>query len=331
MKIAHLQELRHYLSHTPAERRPTLFLIVTPDIGEGEEAAALLMTGSRVVLEGSALSARTLLEELETGSLFGKRALLCRESDKLSAACREVMKSYCARPNPTQVCCFQADSADAALIQMIDKQGIVIDLSKITPWDRQRQTAEWVRDLARRQGREFTPSALQQLVERVGTDRLRLQQECDKLITFVGSKKRIESEDVEALVSTSGQAMAWTLGQAILERRQEEALVILGKLLRQGDPAPHGLLTQLRSQFSTAYQLASMRERGADDGEIGRSFPQLVGKRLARDVQRAQGYGVAYYKRAIAVLAEADLLSKSQNVDMHLLLETVVVRLVTWL
>ncbi len=70
-------------------------------------------------------------------------------------------------------------------------------------------------------------------LEKVGTDTRQLVNEVEKLALFMGENKRVDVEQVLAVVSSSREALAWDLADAFGKRDLSRALAVLRQLVFQ--------------------------------------------------------------------------------------------------
>jgi DNA polymerase-3 subunit delta len=84
-------------------------------------------------------------------------------------------------------------------------------------------------------GKPIAASASRLLVDLVGTDMGRLDQEIAKLANYVGSAARIESQDVDRLVGSSRAEDTWKIFELIGSGRMGESLILLNRLFDQGE------------------------------------------------------------------------------------------------
>lgn len=327
MKLSQLKSVRQYMAQTESESRLKCFLILSTDPLQREEIRQLILDAlPRSILDGEDLTPRRLMDELDTDSLFHpKGPVVCQAAEKLSTGCRQALEHYMRRPVLESVLCLEA-SSEGPLVSIVEKHGVVIDLVNLPPWEREEMVRSWIMERVVQEGKEINSDAVQELIHKTGGDSQVVRQEIEKILCYSGGRKRIEPADVRAVVCEHGQAVSWELGQFLLERNVKEALHRLDRLLNQSESA-HALLAQVRSQFNTAFGLASLAAGGMKESEMTRRFPHLKGKRLSRELKRACDYGVGRFPRALATLAVTDETSKRSSVDMTLLLSSMVVKL----
>ena len=149
------------------------------------------------------------------------------------------IEEYCRNPNPAAVLIFVADhisiSADARRMEMQDKERYeriretlgeyctIIELSRVDESDGMR----WVIEHAAKEGVKADAEAARELVDALGADMMLVSNELEKLILFVGQKKRISIGDVETMVLAAKQRSLYELTDAISSKDRVRALSVL--------------------------------------------------------------------------------------------------------
>lgn len=80
-------------------------------------------------------------------------------------------------------------------------------------------------------GKEIDAATLSELAAMVGPNLRQLHQEIEKLVLYVGDRRRITRSDLEAVVSRNRQARAFALGDALGDRNLPALLKALGEEL----------------------------------------------------------------------------------------------------
>jgi DNA polymerase-3 subunit delta len=80
------------------------------------------------------------------------------------------------------------------------------------------QAESWARQQLRAQQKDISEEAVAQLVAYTGPNARQLNNEVEKLIVFVGERRRIDLQDVDAIATRNKQARAFALGDALGDR-----------------------------------------------------------------------------------------------------------------
>ena len=103
-------------------------------------------------------------------------------------------------------------------------------------------------DAFRKIGLNMGPDALEEFLDKTGTDTRQIVQEVEKLSVYLGDRKNVQIADVQAIVSPSREAISWDLADAVGNRDLPGALKVLRQLLFQGENEV-GLIISLENRF----------------------------------------------------------------------------------
>ena len=99
------------------------------------------------------------------------------------------------------------------------------------------QAGERARELFTRAGLTIGSELLQEFIGKVGIDTRQIVQEVEKLSVYMGGRKQVTEADLEAVVSSSREAAAWDLADAVGNRNLTGAIRVFRQLLFQGENA----------------------------------------------------------------------------------------------
>src|SRR5438270_10102939 len=186
----------------------------------------------------------SLMAPFQVFFVRGVKALYSRGSHAQEFA---AIEDYCRNPNPDAVLIFVADHisipSDARRMDMQDKDRYeriretlgeycaVIELARVEESDGIR----WVIEHAAKEGVKVDADAARELVDALGADMMLVSNELEKLVLFVGEKKRITIGDVETMVLAAKQRSLYELTDAISAKDKIKALAVLDALLSSGD------------------------------------------------------------------------------------------------
>src|SRR5262249_37323240 len=97
------------------------------------------------------------------------------------------------------------------------------------------EAVRWITDYCTRFGVKIEPDGARELVDALGGDMMMISNEIEKLILYVGAKKRITLGDVETMVLAAKQRSLYELTDAISSKDRVRALEILDAILSSGD------------------------------------------------------------------------------------------------
>lgn len=124
---------------------------------------------------------------------------------------------------------------------------------------------------AKRLGYALDPAAARVLVDRMGANPVRLQNELERLALWAGEGGSVTAADLEAMVSDTSEAAVWALSDALLERDPAKAASIAEQLVSQGENVT-GLIYGLASRLRKACAAAAQLEEGVPPKQVESSL-----------------------------------------------------------
>jgi len=282
----------------------------------------------------------SLMSPFQVFFIRGVKALYGRGSHAEEFA---AIEAYCRNPNPDAVLIFVADHisipADARRMEMQDKDRYeriretlgefctVIELARVEESDGIR----WVVEHASNEAVKVDADAARELVDALGTDMMLIANELEKLILYVGQKKRITLGDVEIMVLAAKQRSLYELTDAISAKDRVRALAVLDALLssEEGEEAAIGHIYMLARTFR---QMLVILEKNVRDSRAiwqalwqGFRVPPFAAEDIIRQARRYKSR--RELTRALRLLARADLALRSNPPSKRLVLEKLVIDL----
>ena len=151
------------------------------------------------------------------------------------------IEDYFKNPNPDALLIFVADHisipADARRMDLTDKERYeriretlgehctILEFARVDEGD----AVKWAIETASDEGVKLDNDAARELVDSLGGDMMMVASELEKLVLFVGDKKRITLGDVETLVLAAKQRSFYELTDAISSRDRARALGCAGR------------------------------------------------------------------------------------------------------
>jgi DNA polymerase III subunit delta len=253
------------------------------------------------------------------------------------------IEEYFKDPNPAALLIFVADHisipADARRMDLTDKERYeriretlgemvpVLEFGRVEEND----AVKWSVETANTEGVKLDTDAARELVDSLGGDMMMLANELEKLVLFVGDKKRITLGDVETLVLAAKQRSFYELTDAISSHDTARALSVLDAILSTGDgeEAAIGHLYMLSRTFR---QMLVILERNVRDSRAlwqalwqGFRIPPFAAEDVIRQARRYKSR--RELTSAIRRVARADLALRSNPPSKRLVLENLVLDL----
>jgi DNA polymerase-3 subunit delta len=269
-------------------------------------------------------------------NLFGRGS----NEEKLAA-----IEEYCKNPNPDALIVFVADHisipADVRKIEMQDRERYqrirdtlgqycgIVELARVE----EGEAVRWISDYCTSQAVQIEADGARELVDALGGDMMMISNELEKLILYVGEKKRITLGDVETMVLAAKQRSLYELTDAISARDRVRALEVLDAILSSGDgeEASIGHVYMLAKSFR---QMLIILERNVRDQRMlwaalwqGFRVPPFAADDIIRQARRYKSR--RELTRAIRLVAKADLALRSNPVSKRMVLERLILDLTT--
>lgn len=167
----------------------------------------------------------------------------------------------------------------------------------------------WIQSYARTRNIAIDGRAVQTLADFVGPNLRQLDNELEKLATYVG-QRHITVEDVKLLVSDASEALIWDLTDALSQRNGRRAMQSLYEL-RKGDANAFYLLTMIARQYRIMLKVKAAMRRGSgsefDLAKMTEEKPYSVKKAMTQ----ANNYSLQELIAIMDRLLEADYAMKT--------------------
>jgi len=181
---------------------------------------------------------------------------------------------------------------------------------------------QWIKQEASAQGADMSPPAVELLARLVGGNLWIMHNEINKLALFA-SGRRVEVDDISAVVSSAQEANVFAMVDAILDFKAGVAEKLLEQLLQQG-ASPAYLLVMLSRQVRLVVRAKELRRQRKPDAEIQSRLGLKSEFPFRKTVEQAQRYPLERLKQVYIRLLEADLSIKTGKYDGGLALNLLI-------
>ncbi len=254
------------------------------------------------------------------------------------------LDAYGRSPNPQALLVFVADHlhlpADLRRMDMQDKDRYeriretlgdwcgMVELVRVEESDAMR----WLVGEAEKRGSALEADAARELADALGADLMLMASELEKLVLFVGERRRITLGDVETMVLGAKQRSLYELTDAISAKDRPRALALLQGLLNASDGGEESAIGHLYMLARTFRQMLVILEKNVRDSRAiwqalwqGFRMPPFAAEDLIRQARRYKSR--RDLTRALRLIARADLELRSSPPDKRLVLERLVLAL----
>lgn len=178
------------------------------------------------------------------------QVVIIKEAQHLSRTI-ENLAAYVENPQPTTilVICYKYKKLDKrkSLYKTIKKKGVLFESKKLY----ENQVADWIRRTLAGKKRKISPKASALLVEFLGTDLSKIDNELKKLLMVVEADTEITSELIEQHIGISKDFNNFELKKAIGERNVKKATRIINYFAQNPKDNPFVVTITLLNTFFT--------------------------------------------------------------------------------
>jgi len=288
------------------------------------------------VFHGTEIALQDVIERSSAYPLMAeRRVVVLKELDRAFALrgkpdANSSFARYLASPAPSTTLILTAATGD-----FIKGKGgakapynLVIDHAPSVQFKKvyDRDLPSWTSDRIKKRGKEITPDAVELFIGYAGGSLRILNNEVEKLFTYVEEKKQITLEDVRAVVGASKTYNVFELQKAIGAKNLELAVEIAEKMLQAGE-SEQLILTMLTRYFTILWRLLELRSRTRDQNEMARGVgitPFFLNEYLAA----LSRYPMTHLRNAFESLLQTDLMLKTSNIPSEVVLELLLISVV---
>ncbi|WP_363299726.1 DNA polymerase III subunit delta [Altibacter sp.] len=254
-----------------------------------------------------------------------KQVVIVKEAQDLSRTIENLV-SYVENPQPTTVLviCYKYKTLDKRkkLAKAINKAGVLFESKKLY----ENQVPDWIRRVLAGRGFTITPKASQMLVEFLGNDLSKVNNELEKLQLILQPGAQITPQDIEENIGISKDFNNFELQNAIGEKDIKKAFVIIQYFSQ--NPKNHPLVMTvalLYSFFSKLMKYHALSNKSEAPKALG------VNPYFIKDYElAARNYSMKKVSAIIASIREIDMKSKgvgAANLSQGDLLKELIVKI----
>ncbi|WP_300438727.1 DNA polymerase III subunit delta [Christiangramia sp.] len=256
-----------------------------------------------------------------------RQVVIVKEAQDLSRTIEKLV-DYAENPQPTTVLvlCYKYKKIDKRkkLYKTIDKAGVIFEGKRLY----ENQVGDWITKNLKSRGYSISPKAAQMLVEFLGTDLGKIDNELEKLQLICPGGTTISPEIIEENIGISKDFNNFELRKAIGEKDSLKAHRIVNYFSQ--NPKDNPMVVTISLLFSYFSQI--LQYHGLNDKSKGAVAKQLkVSPYFVSDyVTAARNYPMKKVSHAISLLQETDVKSKgvgATNVSQGDLLKELLVKI----
>lgn len=217
------------------------------------------------------------VDAARTPPMLGRvKVVVIREIEAANVATLDALLDYCESPCPSSVLIITGAKTPAAsggvhrgrrLENLVSKAGLLVRYKA-----EDQDPIAFAVECAQGLGCRLQRSDAQLLVQIVGRDLGRLQNELQKAALYVGGAGTIDGVVLRDACSVVAEADSWQLTDALLRRDMNLALAVTHRLLEEGE-STHKLLGMITWQFRQLLTLQDCLRRGVSERDAGVRMP----------------------------------------------------------
>jgi len=208
---------------------------------------------NQVVLYGRDVSIEDIVSNAKRYPMMAERqVVIVKEAQDLSRTI-EKLTSYAENPQPTTVLVinykYKKLDKRKTLYKALKKIGVIYESKKLY----ENQVADWITRVLSPKNYTITPKAAQMLVEFLGTDLNKINNELEKLQIIFSKGHQITPEDIEKNIGISKDFNNFELRKAIGNRNSKKAYLIINYFAE--NPKDNPMVVTISLLFSFFSQL----------------------------------------------------------------------------
>jgi DNA polymerase III subunit delta len=251
-----------------------------------------------------------------------RRVVVIKEFDKLLSgdSVKELVSAYVARPLESTCLVLLAEKPDFRTKPFIDlkKYGVVFSFNSL--YDN--QVPVWIAARCNSMGKEIDIEACRLMQAYVGNALRSIQNELEKLFTYLGERKRVTPEDVADVVGVSRGFTVFDLQNAIGKKNIGEAMRIVKRMIETGE-APQLSIVMLTRYFNLVWKVQDLLKHGASETEVI-AATRISPYYFKNYAEAARRFSPSQIENSFGVLLDADVQLKSTSPDPYHLMEMLV-------
>lgn len=252
-----------------------------------------------------------------------RRVVVLKNMHLMSAQSISVLAQYVKKASVTTCLLLTAEKIDLRKSKLaeIEKGSTTIEARPL--YDR--DVPRWISGYLAERQMTISEEAMRLLHAGAGNALRSLASEIEKIALNLGERKRIEAEDVEAVIGISRQFNIFELCDAAGQKNISSALEILGRMLQMGE-TPVGIVAMLSRHFAILAKLKALKMQRASNDEMAKRL-NLRPFFLTNYLQQLSRYNPIQLKESFSLLLEADQQLKTSYQKPKMVLENLLFRL----
>lgn len=281
---------------------------------------------ARSSYHGEEADLATVLDAVRTFNLFSPaRLVTVSPADKFVQAHGEHLAAYAGSPAEGGHLILVVSSVDrrTKVTKVVEESGGLIACNRVY----ERDIVPWIRARTKAMDRQIDSPAASLLADFLGTDLSTIASELEKILTYIGTRKKITAADVEAVSVRDRGREIYDLTDAIGRKQPAQALTALAALVER-DGSLSGILFMVAKHMRRLWAAKELIASGAKPVEAARQLG--IQYFVERFLAQTGTFSLNGLRRACSALLRCESTLKSSDVgdlNKRVLLETTFIRL----
>lgn len=217
--------------------------------------------------EGDRIDIQEVIDDADTAPFFAEHKLILIEDSELFKTGGDELAEYLEKSPESSIFVFVETKVDkrTKFYKAVKELGYPCEINKQS----EDVLAQWGAQLFAKAEKRIKKADMSYLITIVGTDMDMLSNEIEKLIGYVGEKKTIDKEDIDAVCIKQLSVKIFDMVDAMSVKNQKKALSCYYELIAEREP-PMGILYMITRQFNLILQAKDLSARGMGQNEIAR-------------------------------------------------------------
>ncbi len=263
---------------------------------------------NQVVLYGLDVTIEDIISNAKRFPMMAeKQVVIVKEAQNLSRTI-EKLESYIENPQPSTVLvlCYKYKTIDKRkkLYKQLQKNAVVFESKKLYDY----QMGDWIKEVLNKKGYQIEPKAMLMLVEFLGTDLSKINNELEKLQIILPENSTITPNDIEENIGISKDFNNFELQKAIGSKDVVKANQIINYFSKNPKDNPLVMTLALLNSFFTKLLIYhSLKDKSKTS--VAKSLK--INPYFVSDYSSAgRNYPMRKISQIISLLHDADVKSK---------------------
>ncbi|MCR5144457.1 MAG: DNA polymerase III subunit delta [Lachnospiraceae bacterium] len=286
---------------------------------------ALLAGGDKMNLskfEGKDINVGEVIDLAETMPFFAERRVIVIQDSEFFKSSNDEFAEYLKNIQETTsiVCIEQKVDKRNKAYKAIKEIGFVEE--EVMPNEHILQT--WIVGQAKREGKQITPDAWAEFLNRTGDNMDHMDREFKKLLSYCYESDTIEKEDVEAICTKQVETKIFDMINAIASKKLDVVMDLYQDMLSAKEP-PMRILFMIVRQFNQIFIMKDMAAKGLSNREIATKMKMndyIVRKNFAA----ANAFNTNQIRILLEEAADCEWRVKTGQLDERLAVEMLMIK-----